>query len=153
MRRLILPALAILMATFACVAPGGATEASAAVSQKATLVSPRVPDFINTKPVYPRISFPGCPRKDGFNGNVQWTDLASIQIWGEIWDSCGTQVSVFLTFYAPGYHNPAVGTAAFGSTNGVNQLFDTMIGNPGHISVTVCGWWVGKWMCGAPYSI
>jgi hypothetical protein len=104
-----------------------------------------------TQAVSPRLSLAGCSAKDGFNGNIQWTSY-SVQAWGEVWDSCGTTATVWLSWSCPTGHNSEIGEAAAFTTSGVNFPAYGCFTNPGNISITVCANWNG-WECGTPVKV
>jgi hypothetical protein len=107
--------------------------------------------------VSPRLSFPGCSRQDGFNGNVYWDGYPFanpvIYVWGEVWDVCGANAQVYVSWYSPTYHNPDIGSSGYNHTSGVKYGPDYLVANPGHITVTVCASWATQWRCGTPWKV
>jgi len=123
------------------------------------LGGPIVP--LDQQAVSPRLSLPGCSRQDGFNGNVHWDNqtlftLPDIYAWGQVWDVCGTNAQVFMSWYSPTYHDPNIGSSGYYHTSGVlwpSSNPDYLASNAGHIKVTVCAWWQNQWRCGTPWSV
>jgi hypothetical protein len=106
--------------------------------------APEAPAF-QLVAVSPRVS---C---GGFNGNVQWSGN-SVEIWGEVWDTCGGYTYVYLSWNNPTHHNQAVGTAQPRDTDGVSaQTFKGGL-NVSNIAVTTCSTY-GGWHCGTPVYV
>lgn len=102
------------------------------------------PDY-QLRAVSPRVT---C---GGFNGNVKWSGN-SIEIWGEVWDTCGGYTYVYLSWNNPTHHNQAVGVSQPHDTDGVSpQTFKGGL-NVSNISVTACSTH-GGWHCGKPVSM
>jgi hypothetical protein len=102
------------------------------------------PDY-SLEAVSPRVS---C---GGFNGNVQWSG-STVEIWGEVWDTCGGYTYVYLSWNNPTHHNQAVGTSQPHDTDGVsNHTFSGGL-NVSNIAVTVCSTY-GGWHCGTPVHV
>lgn len=116
--------------------------------------------FYSSRCVYttclPRLSLSGCAYEDGYNGNVEWVTAPNgehIQTWGEMWELCGTEVFLYLSWYDPGYQNKLAATIQPHVRNqGVNYSHPTFA-NAGHIGVTLCAEWFNQWKCGAPQII
>ena len=104
--------------------------------------------------VYPRLSLPGCSRQDGFNGNVQVGEGYPpfyIKAWGEAWDLCGTDATVWLSWDSPGYVNRQIGSSGYDYTSGVNWGPQATFSLATNVWITVCAWWQSRWRCGTPY--
>jgi hypothetical protein len=116
---------------------------------------PNIPSY--QVAVSPRLSLPGCSRQDGFNGNVYWDTYPLgtpvIDVWGEVWDVCGADAQLYLSWYSPTYHNPDIGSSGYNHTNGVKYGPDYLVANPAHITVTVCASWATVWRCGTPWHV
>ena len=128
--------------------------------------SAHIHEYHGTKSVAPR------EHCGGFNGHVRYGSVVYesagsevrqriVQIWGLVWDTCNhnagsSTTSVYLSYNDCGVftcaHNPQVGSAHAGTTSGVNQTYRTLL-NAGHIAVTVCSNYGGRWQCGSPAPV
>lgn len=147
-----LSAISLVAVTFMLVpqiAYAGTTQIRAHVS---TGVAPD-----NQYAVSPRLTLPNCSSQDGFNGNVHYDNQGlgspDIYAWGQVWDLCGTNAEVFLSWNSPTHHDPEIGSSGFDRTSGVNYPRDNLTLNPSNIFITVCAWWVGNWTCGTPWKV
>jgi hypothetical protein len=162
----IFPALAVTGVAFLSATPAMAATAAPQAASASAATAPAVAGYQHTEvvsvsraenrngSVSPDYSLEAVsPRVScgGFNGNVEWSG-PTVEIWGEVWDTCGGDTYVYLSWNNPTHHNQAVGTAQPYSTNGVPvQSFGGGL-NVSNIAVTACSTY-GGWHCGTPVHV
>jgi hypothetical protein len=151
---------AILAAPQAAGAATAHSRAQPASHVQAVGRHPRLLASTDTQAVHPRISLPGCSGQDGYNGNVEWgmssgSPAYFVKSWGEVWDLCGTQANLYLSYYVDGAHfNPDIASSGYDDTVGVNWSSGAAYNaDPYSIYATVCAWWESTWRCGSPYYV
>jgi len=148
---------ACLAVVAAMLAPSAMASTSAPASTRAAVAARS--DHVHAKaasparPYYQLHAVEARVKCGGFNGNVQWGSIAPlrkyIEIWGEVWDTCGGYTYVYLSWNNPTHHNQAVAAALPHHTDGFSP--HTYYGRLGvsNIAVTVCSTY-GTWHCGRP---
>lgn len=137
----------------------GAVRFTADAGQIAQIAATSVPHTCSTYYGTCEASFNPRVNCGGFNGNVEWSwevvgtgSAYWIQIWGQVWSTCASTSSVWLSFTAfPSSFNHNSGSASAYGTSGVNWTHYSYYA-PGNISVTVCNTYGGGWHCGTPQT-